>query len=106
MPSLSVYYDDVFLAHDPPGGAFVLPPHDWLAVEEPHPDRPARIENVRHAIREAFGDLVRWESVEPATREQLERVHDPDAHDPSPHRANDPLPETADARPARAGVSY
>ena len=78
MPSLSVYYDDVFLAHDPPGGAFVLPPHDWLAVEEPHPDRPARIENVRHAIGEAFGDLVRWESVEPATREQLERVHDPD----------------------------
>ena len=78
MPSLAVFYDDVFLTHDPPGGAFVLPAHDWLAVEEPHPDRPARIRNVRHAISEAFPDAVRWEPVEPATREQLERVHDPD----------------------------
>ena len=78
MPSLSVYYDDVFLAHDPPAGAFVLPAHDWLAVEEPHPDRPARIENVRHAIEKAFPDLLRWEPVEPATRTQLERVHDPE----------------------------
>ena len=78
MPSLSVYYDDVFLDHDPPGGGFVLPAHDWLAVEEPHPDRPARIRNIVHAISEAFPDTLRWESVDPATREQLQRVHDPD----------------------------
>jgi acetoin utilization deacetylase AcuC-like enzyme len=78
MPTLAVYYDDVFLAHDPPAGAFILPAHEWLAVEEPHPDRPARIQNVRRAIEKAFPDLVRWEPVEPATRSQLERVHDPD----------------------------
>ena len=78
MASLTVYYDDIFLAHDPPGGAFVLPAHDWLAVEEPHPDRPARIRNVRHAIEEALGDLTEWETVEPATREHLARVHDAD----------------------------
>lgn len=76
MPSLTVYDDDVFLAHDPPAGAFVLPAHDWLAVEEPHPDRPERIRNVRHALRQAFPDLLRRGPVEPATRAQLERVHD------------------------------
>ncbi|MFB6171859.1 MAG: class II histone deacetylase [Haloarculaceae archaeon] len=77
MPSLTAYYDETFLAHDPPAGAFILPAHDWLAVEEPHPDRPARIRNVRRALGEAFPDLLAWESVDPATRTHLERVHDP-----------------------------
>ena len=36
--TLSVFYDLVFLEHDPPVGAFNQPPDDRLAVAEPHPD--------------------------------------------------------------------
>ncbi|MFB6220907.1 MAG: class II histone deacetylase [Halolamina sp.] len=76
-PDLTVYYDDVFLEHAPPSGAFEMPPSDLLAVDEPHPDRRERIQNVRQAIRETLDDLTGWPAVTPATDEQLERVHDP-----------------------------
>lgn len=48
--TLSVFYDLVFLEHDPPVGAFNRPPDDRLAVAEPHPDRPERIANIRHIV--------------------------------------------------------
>jgi acetoin utilization deacetylase AcuC-like enzyme len=76
-PTLAVYYDDVFLMHAPPDGAFEMPPADELAVNEPHPDRRERIENVRHAITHALGERTSWFDVTPADRAQLERVHEP-----------------------------
>ena len=77
-PRLSVFYDDVFLTHEAPDGTFEYPADDHLAVTEPHPDRPARLRNVKRTIETALADYSTWESVTPATRDQLEAVHDPD----------------------------
>lgn len=77
MTRLAVYYDEIFLAHDPPPGTFLLPPSEILPAAEPHPDRPERIRNIRHAIDATFGDAVAWKSVTPASRRHLERVHTP-----------------------------
>lgn len=76
-PTLAVYYDDVFLEHQPPDGAFEMPSTDEVAVDEPHPERPERIENIRHIIRHELGERTSWPAVTPAHREQLERVHEP-----------------------------
>lgn len=74
---LAVYYDDVFLEHDVPDGTFEMPPSDLLAVNEPHPDKRERIENIRHIIEQTLDDRTSWRDVTPANREQLARVHDP-----------------------------
>ncbi|MFB6169637.1 MAG: class II histone deacetylase [Haloarculaceae archaeon] len=77
MPSsLTVHYDDAFLDHEAPAGTFHLPPSDLLAVDEPHPDRPERIRNITSAVEKTFPD-AEWPAVEPASRAQLERTHEP-----------------------------
>ena len=76
MTDLRVYYDDAALAHVPPGGEFDMPSSGRLAVDEPHPDRRERIENVVSIIRSELPGAT-WATVEPATRTQLERVHHP-----------------------------
>lgn len=78
MPTLPVYYDDTFLDHDPPPGNFILPSSEILAGDEAHPDRPERIQNIRHAIKTTLPDLAEWNSVTPASRAALERVHHPE----------------------------
>lgn len=77
MPTLPVFYDDAFLDHDPPAGNFILPSSALLAADEPHPDRPVRIRNIHHAIDTTLSDVVDWRPVTPASRLQLERIHDP-----------------------------
>ena len=78
MPALAVHYDDVFLEHEAPAGAFALPADDLLAVPEAHPDSPDRIRNIRHVIEHQLDDVTTWEAVTPASREQLTRIHDED----------------------------
>ncbi|MFC7157820.1 class II histone deacetylase [Halomarina halobia] len=73
---LVVYFDEVFIEHEAPDGAYHFPPHDLLAVTEPHPDRPERLINIRHAIKRALADVTTWEAVVPATSAHLERVHE------------------------------
>lgn len=74
---LSVYYDETFLAHEPLDSTFETPAGKALAVEKRHPDRRERIENVVALVEYALDDVTEWRTVEPADREQLERVHDP-----------------------------
>ena len=78
MADLRVYYDDAALAHVPPDGEAELPWTGKLAVREPHPDRRERVENVAAILRTELGAYTMWPAVTPATRSQLERVHDPD----------------------------
>ena len=78
MADLRVYYDDAALAHVPPDGEAELPWSGRVAVREPHPDRRERIENVAAIVRDELGEHTAWANVSPATRAQLERVHDPD----------------------------
>lgn len=77
MGDLRVYYDDAALAHVPPDGEFDLPWTGRLAVSQQHPDRRERVENVVSMLRSELDDATTWAAVEPATRAQLTRVHDP-----------------------------
>jgi acetoin utilization deacetylase AcuC-like enzyme len=77
-PTLTVLFDERFLDHEPPAGEFEAEWTGRLAVEEPHPDRPERIMNVREILRQELSDHVEWAEVSPASRTVLERVHDSD----------------------------
>jgi acetoin utilization deacetylase AcuC-like enzyme len=77
-PTLTVLFDERFLDHEPPAGEFEAEWTGRLAVEEPHPDRPERLLNVREILRQELADRVEWAEVSPASRAVLERVHDPD----------------------------
>jgi acetoin utilization deacetylase AcuC-like enzyme len=74
---VEVRYDEVCLAHEHPDGAYDLPLRE-TEVAEPHPDKPERLTVVERMLRTHLADHATWPEVEPATREQLERVHDAD----------------------------
>ena len=76
--SLTVYWHDSFVAHEQPAGEFEAEWTGRLAYREPHPDRPERVKNIYRMIQGQLGDYVTWADVEPATRDQLERVHTAD----------------------------
>jgi acetoin utilization deacetylase AcuC-like enzyme len=78
VTDLRVYYDDAALAHVPPRGESDMPASGRLAVDEPHPDRRERVENVVAILRSELDEATTWADVDPATRSQLERVHSPD----------------------------
>ncbi|WP_115864846.1 arginase family protein [Halorussus litoreus] len=75
---LHVYWHRETTAHRPPGGAFKLPSTELLAVDEPHPDQPARVRNVRRILAETFASDAAFRPVDRAPRDAVERVHDPD----------------------------
>ena len=77
-PDLTVFWNEETLKHRAPDGAFPHPDTSILAEAEPHPDRRERIENIKRMIEVAFGGRARFESVDPAPRLSLERVHDPE----------------------------
>ena len=78
MGDLTVFWDESFLDHEPPAGEFEAEWTGRLAVEEPHPDREARVRNVKHILEHALAEHVEWAAVNPITDEQLHRVHDPE----------------------------
>ncbi len=77
VAELRAYYDDAALAHVAPKGEFDMPASGRLAVEEPHPDRRERVENLVAILRSELGDETTWSGIDPATRSRLERVHAP-----------------------------
>ncbi|WP_221625610.1 class II histone deacetylase [Halobellus ruber] len=77
MTELRVFYDDAALAHVAPGGEFDVPASRRLAVEEPHPDRRERVENVVGILRSELAAETTWTGFDPATPTQLQRVHEP-----------------------------
>ena len=78
MSSVTAFWHDSFLEHEPPAGEFEAEWTGRLAVEEPHPDRPERLRNVRHILRHELADRVTWADAPDVTDEQLHRVHDPE----------------------------
>jgi len=78
MGSITAYWDDSFVVHEPPAGEFEAEWTGRLAKREPHPDRPERLLNVRAILRTELAEYVSWEPALPATDEQLHRVHTPD----------------------------
>ncbi|QGX94559.1 class II histone deacetylase [Haloplanus rallus] len=74
--TLSVYWDETFVEHNPPEGSFNIPSHELVLEDEAHPDCPERVKNIKHIIEKQLGELTSWKSVTKATPEQLQRVHD------------------------------
>ncbi|MEY7850748.1 class II histone deacetylase [Natrarchaeobius sp. A-rgal3] len=74
---VTALWNERFLEHEPPAGEGEAPWTGRLAVEQPHPDRPDRLRNVRHILRHELEERVRWRDAPEATDEQLHRVHDP-----------------------------
>jgi acetoin utilization deacetylase AcuC-like enzyme len=74
--TLSVYWDEVFLTHRPSNGTYEFPARDWLAINEPHPERPERVLNIKSAIDRWIPERTEYQSVKPATESQLIAVHD------------------------------
>ncbi len=73
---LSVYWHPRTFDHAPPDGAFKHPSMPFLAVDEPHPDKPARARNIKQIIEATFETDV-FQTANPAPRSAIERVHDP-----------------------------
>ncbi|MFB6299633.1 MAG: class II histone deacetylase [Halobacteriales archaeon] len=65
------------LDHVVPAGTFKVRAEEFFAAEEPHPDRPERIENLRRMLELAIED-VDWSSSDPASITALEQAHDPE----------------------------
>ena len=76
--TLTVFWNEATLDHEAPDAEGKSEWSGRLAVRDSHPDQPDRVRNVRHIVEHELGDHTAFEAVEPATREQLERVHDPD----------------------------
>jgi len=76
--TLTAFWHDSFLDHEPPAGEFEAEWTGRLAVKEPHPDRADRLRNVRHILDRELSDRLSWAGVEPAGRAALERTHEPD----------------------------
>ncbi|MDL5363329.1 class II histone deacetylase [Halalkalicoccus sp. NIPERK01] len=76
--TVSVYWHDRMLDHEPPAGTFKFPSMPIIAHEETHPDRRERIENIRAMLGHSFPEVTSYESPERATRSEIERVHEPD----------------------------
>ncbi|MFW5949095.1 MAG: class II histone deacetylase [Halolamina sp.] len=74
--SLVVYWHEQCLSHVVPDGAFSLPGTELLAVDEPHPDRPARLSNVKRLVERTLADVATITSAPPATDRDLAAVHD------------------------------
>lgn len=78
MSSITGFWDQSFLDHDPPTGELYAAASGRLAIEEPHPDRSERLENIRHILETELPREVAWADAPPATSEQIHRVHDSD----------------------------
>jgi len=75
VDQIPVLWDEVFLEHEPPAGEFESGWTGRLAVREAHPDKPERVQNIKHIPTHELGEYCELEAVTPATREQLHRVH-------------------------------
>jgi len=73
---LLALWHPVMLEHEPPKGAFKFPSPDFLAVEEPHPERPERLMNIRTVVTDVLDNHARLVEVDPATPTELMSVHD------------------------------
>jgi len=72
---LTVFWHPVMLEHKPPDGAFKFPSPDFLAVEEPHPERPERIENIKGMITSVLNTHTNLVQVDAATQSEIASVH-------------------------------
>ncbi|RQG89652.1 class II histone deacetylase [Natrarchaeobius chitinivorans] len=75
--TLSVHWDELFLTHRMSNGTYEFPAREWLAIDEPHPERPERLLNIKSAIDRWLPERTEYRSVQPATEAQLTAVHDP-----------------------------
>ncbi len=77
--SLDVFWHEDVLLHDTGHGVFESPASPLMAVDEPHPEGPTRIRNMKSILeRGPLAEHVRWHAGRHATREELELLHERD----------------------------
>ncbi len=76
--SLAVFWHEDVLKHDPGRGCYEFEPSPLMEVDEPHPETPERVINIRSALqRGEISDRIDWRQGRHATREEIERFHTP-----------------------------
>lgn len=76
MSSVTAYWHDSFTEHRPPDGEAEAEWTGRLAVREPHPDRAARVRNIRHILQHELPSRVDWQAAPAVSDTDLCRVHD------------------------------
>jgi acetoin utilization deacetylase AcuC-like enzyme len=73
-----VYWHPDCLGHDAGRGCYEYEPSPLMAVDEPHPDTPERILNIRSILeRGPIATRMRWQKGRAAQRSEVERFHLP-----------------------------
>ncbi|HEY8582819.1 MAG TPA: hypothetical protein VIL49_07720 [Capillimicrobium sp.] len=76
--TVDVFWHADVLAHDTGAGVFEAAASPLMAVDEPHPEGPVRVRNMKAVLeRGPLAERVRWHAGRHATRAELELVHDP-----------------------------
>ena len=76
--SLAVFWHPDVLKHDPGRGCYEFESSPLMEVDEPHPETPERIINIKSILEK--GDIrnrIDWRDGRHATREEIERFHTP-----------------------------
>ncbi len=74
--SVGVFWHPDVLKHDPGRGCYEYAPSPLMAVDEPHPETPERVLNIKSALeRGAIADRLTWVTGRHAEREEIERFH-------------------------------
>lgn len=77
--SLAVFWHPDVLKHDPGRGCYEFESSPLMEVDEPHPETPERIINIKSILEK--GDIrnrIDWRDGRHAMREEIERFHTPD----------------------------
>lgn len=78
MAAIDVFWHPDVLLHDTGRGVFEAAPSDLLSHLEPHPESPARVENMLALLqRGPLRDEITWRAGRVASEEELALVHDP-----------------------------
>jgi len=74
---LAVFWHADVLKHDPGRGCYEYEASPLMEIDEPHPETPERVVNIRSILRRGpIGEQIHWRDGRHATREEIARFHD------------------------------
>lgn len=73
---LAVFWHPDVLKHDPGKGCYEYAPSPLMAIDEPHPEGPERLLNIKSILEKGeLSDRLTWPGGRRAQREEIERFH-------------------------------
>jgi acetoin utilization deacetylase AcuC-like enzyme len=77
--NLAVFWHPDVLKHDPGRGCYEYEASPLMEIDEPHPETPDRIINIRSALKRGpISDAIDWRDGRHATRQEIARFHTED----------------------------